>query len=75
MIGSPPLRSPLSYPARFAYTFLAWLPNSLLGAGISLARAPLYPFYVGAASANGTDAGYDQQLAGLIMWVPATSCS
>jgi cytochrome c oxidase assembly factor CtaG len=70
VIGAPPLPSPLSYPARFAYTFLAWLPNSLLGAGISLARAPLYPDYVGAAHAHGTDPAFDQQLAGLIMWIP-----
>ena len=70
VIGAPPLPSPLSLPARFAYTFLAWLPNSLLGAGISLARAPLYATYVSAAAVNHTDAGYDQQLAGLIMWIP-----
>jgi putative membrane protein len=70
VIGSPPLPSPLNYPARLAYTFLAWMPNSLLGAGISLARAPLYPDYVATAQINGTDAAADQQLAGLIMWVP-----
>jgi cytochrome c oxidase assembly factor CtaG len=70
VIGAPPLRSPLSYPARFAYTFLAWLPNSFLGAGISLSRGPLYPLYVDAAHTNGSDAAFDQQLAGLIMWIP-----
>jgi putative membrane protein len=70
VIGAPPLPSPLSYPARFAYTFMAWLPNSLLGAGISLSRGPLYPLYVEAAQANGNDAAFDQQLAGLIMWIP-----
>jgi cytochrome c oxidase assembly factor CtaG len=70
VIGAPPLHSALGYPARLAYTFLAWLPNSFLGAGISLSRGPLYPFYVRAAMANGTDASVDQQLAGLIMWVP-----
>ena len=43
VIGSPPLPSPLGYPARMAYTFLAWLPNSFLGAGITLSRGPLYP--------------------------------
>jgi len=55
---------------RIGYTFLAWLPSSLLGAGISLARAPLYQFYVQAAPSTGSDPGFDQQLAGLIMWVP-----
>jgi putative membrane protein len=70
VIGAPPLPSPLSYPARLAYGFLAWLPNSFLGAGITLARAPLYAHYVAAAQRHGTDAVLDQQLAGLIMWIP-----
>jgi cytochrome c oxidase assembly factor CtaG len=70
VIGAPPLPSPLSYPIRIGYTFLAWLPNSLLGAGIALSGGPLYPFYVHAAAVTGVDPGFDQQLAGLIMWVP-----
>jgi putative membrane protein len=70
VIGSPPLPSPLGYPARMAYTFLAWMPNSFLGAGITLSRGPLYPFYVSSAQLTGTDPLVDQQLAGLIMWVP-----
>jgi putative membrane protein len=67
VVGAPPLRSPLRYPTRLAYTFLAWLPNSILGAGITLAHGVLYPFY---ASVNQGDPLSDQQLAGLIMWVP-----
>ena len=43
VIGSPPLPSPLGYPARMAYTFLAWMPNSLLGAGITLSRGAAVP--------------------------------
>jgi putative membrane protein len=70
VIGSPPLPSRLGYPARLAYTFLAWLPNSILGAGITFSRAPLYAYYVTAAQHNGSDPAADQQLAGLIMWVP-----
>lgn len=70
VIGAPPLPSPLGYPARLAYTFMAWLPSTMLGAGISLARAPLYPFYATSAQLTGVDATFDQQLAGLIMWVP-----
>jgi cytochrome c oxidase assembly factor CtaG len=70
VIGAPPMRSPLSFPTRLAYTFLAWLPNSVLGAGITLSRAPLYPYYVGSGRVNGFDPLFDQQLAGLIMWVP-----
>ena len=70
VIGAPPLPSPLSFPMRLGYTFLAWLPNSLLGAGISLSRAPLYPFYLDSSQLTGADPSFDQQLAGLIMWIP-----
>ncbi|HEY3057457.1 MAG TPA: cytochrome c oxidase assembly protein [Chloroflexota bacterium] len=70
VIGAAPLRTPLGYPARMAYTFLGWMPNTLLGAGISLSRDPLYPTYINAAHTYGVDAAADQQLAGLIMWVP-----
>jgi cytochrome c oxidase assembly factor CtaG len=70
VIGAAPLRSRIGYPARMAYVFLGWMPNTLLGAGISLSRAPLYPVYVEAAQVHGIDPGFDQQLAGLIMWVP-----
>jgi len=70
VVGAPPLASPLSYPARLIYTFLGWLPNSILGAGLTLARAPLYPHYVATAASTGVDPLFDQQLAGLIMWVP-----
>jgi cytochrome c oxidase assembly factor CtaG len=70
VIGAAPLRSALSYPARMLYTFLAWIPNSVLGAGITLSPALLYSFYVGPAQQLGIDPHTDQQLAGLIMWVP-----
>ena len=70
VIGAPPLPSPLRYPARLGYTFFGWLPNSILGAGINLSRAPLYPYYVNTAQNTGVDPLFDQQLAGLIMWVP-----
>jgi putative membrane protein len=60
VIGAAPLGSPLSYPARLVYTFTAWLPNSILGAGITSSRGQLYPSYSLA----------DQEIAGLIMWVP-----
>lgn len=45
------------------------LHNGLLGALLTFAKAPLYRSHV--ASAWGLTALEDQQLAGLIMWVPA----
>ena len=71
VIGSPPLPSPLGYPARMAYTFLAWLPNSLLGAGITLvARRRCTRTTSRPARPTASTPLYDQQLAGLIMWMP-----
>ena len=70
VIGAPPLHSALNFPARMAYVFLAWMPNSLLGAGLTLSRGVLYPHYLQTAQTYGIDAAVDQQLAGLIMWVP-----
>ena len=70
VIGAPPVPSPLPYPMRILYAFVAWIPNSLLGAGIALAPALLFPLYQESARTLGIDPLADQQLAGLIMWVP-----
>lgn len=43
----------------------------LLGALLTFSRRALYPVYVTRAPALGLDPLVDQQLAGLIMWVPA----
>lgn len=43
----------------------------LLGALLTFAGRPLYPVYVERAPALGLDVLADQQLAGLLMWVPA----
>lgn len=45
----------------------------LLGALITFARQPLYPPHFGVTEPFGLDALADQQLAGLIMWVPAVT--
>jgi putative membrane protein len=44
----------------------------LLGAVITFARAPLYDAHLGVTAPWGLSALQDQQLAGLIMWVPAS---
>jgi cytochrome c oxidase assembly factor CtaG len=70
VVGAAPLGSPLSYPARILYAFLAWIPNSILGAGIALSPSVLYSHYAERARLMGVDAQSDQVLAGLIMWIP-----
>jgi cytochrome c oxidase assembly factor CtaG len=70
VIGPAPLRTRLRYPARLLYVFLAWLPNSILGAGFTFAPAVLMSFYESRPRHWGADPLTDQQIAGLIMWVP-----
>jgi cytochrome c oxidase assembly factor CtaG len=73
VIGPAPLRSRLPYPARMLYVFVTWLPNSVLGAGFTFAPTPLMSFYEARPRHWGIDPLADQQLAGLIMWIPGDS--
>ena len=60
----------LGYGAAVLYVFATAIHSGGLGALITFAQAPLYPLYVHRAS-HGVDPLVDQQIAGLIMWVPA----
>jgi putative membrane protein len=62
----------LSYPARMAYLFACMVSSSILGAIFTFAPAIAFPFYGDAALAFGLAPLTDQQLAGLIMWVPGS---
>lgn len=55
---------------RILYVFATALQGSLLGALITLAGRPLYMSHLRSAPAWGLDPLTDQQIAGLIMWVP-----
>jgi putative membrane protein len=59
-----------SYPGQMLYLFLMGIPMSVVGAFITLASEPLYPFYVAAPRVWGLSPLADQQIGGLIMWVP-----
>lgn len=52
------------------YLFTAALASTLLGAAISLSARPWYSAHWGTTTAWGLTPLEDQQLAGLIMWVP-----
>jgi cytochrome c oxidase assembly factor CtaG len=54
-----------------AYLFLTALHTGFLGVLLSIAPRPLFPAQARLAAAYGADPVSDQQLAGLIMWVPA----
>jgi putative membrane protein len=59
-----------SYPGQMLYLFLLGIPMSVVGALITLAHAPLYPFYAAAPRVFGLTPLADQEIGGLIMWVP-----
>ncbi|OZM77197.1 cytochrome c oxidase assembly protein [Pseudonocardia sp. MH-G8] len=64
-----PSRRRLSPPLGALYLATAMLPMAALGAILTFAPEPLYPAH--ATGHAGADALTDQQLAGLIMWIPA----
>jgi putative membrane protein len=55
---------------RVLYVFAMGLQGAILGALLTFSTVPLYASHVAAAAAWGFSALEDQQLAGLIMWVP-----
>ncbi len=59
------------YGAAVLYLFTTALHSSLLGALLTFARTVWYPVYSGATQSWGLTPLEDQQLGGLIMWVPA----
>ena len=59
------------YGAAVVYVFTTVVHTGLLGAMITLSPIPLYQVYFGPAAARGIDPLADQQLAGLLMWIPA----
>jgi putative membrane protein len=64
-------RARLSYGAAVAYIFTTALHTSVLGALLTFSSRLWYPIYDGRTLQWGLTALEDQQLGGLIMWVPA----
>ena len=62
---------PLSIGGQVLYLFLSGMPSVLLGAGLTFSP-PLYAPYIAAPRIWGISAATDQQLGGLIMWVPVS---
>jgi putative membrane protein len=63
----------LGYGAAVLYLFTTAVHSGLLGAFITLAGVVWYPEYLGTTQPWGLTPLEDQQLGGLIMWVPACS--
>jgi cytochrome c oxidase assembly factor CtaG len=69
LLSNSPDLPRLSIGGQIFYLFLGGMPCVLLGAGLTFAP-PLYAPYIAAPRAWGLSAATDQQLGGLIMWVP-----
>ena len=61
----------MGYGAAVLYVFTTSIHSGALGALITLAGSVWYPSYIGATSSWGLTPLEDQQLGGLIMWIPA----
>jgi cytochrome c oxidase assembly factor CtaG len=74
VVLDPGPRRRLGLGATCGFVFAAMLTNIWLAAGLSFSTTPLYAAYRAAGVGAGGGAGAalaDQQLAGVIMWVPA----
>lgn len=60
----------LAYPGQMLYSFLMSLPMSIVAIYITMADHVLYPAYSSAPRIWGISPLQDQQIGGLIMWIP-----
>ena len=61
----------LGFGAAVLYVFTTSLHSGLLGALLTFSRSVWYPSYIGLTNSWGLTPLDDQQLGGLIMWIPA----
>jgi putative membrane protein len=59
------------YGAAVFYVFTTVVHTGVLGAAVTFAGVPLYPVYAAPAARRGIDLLADQEIAGLLMWIPA----
>lgn len=71
VVGPLPELIRISPPMKMLYVFAYGIPMSIVAALIALTGDVLYPFYAEAPRVTGLSPLEDQQLGGLIMWVPA----
>ena len=64
-------RGPMGYGAGVLYLFTTSIHSGALGALLTIAGSVWYPSYIGLTASWGLTPLEDQQLGGLIMWIPA----
>ena len=72
VIDPVPLRPNLSYLARVPFVFLTTVPVFILGAFLTYSPRPWYQFYDGLTQAYGLTPLEDQEIGGVIMWIPGS---
>jgi cytochrome c oxidase assembly factor CtaG len=70
LVIQPTGRRRLDYGAGILFIFTTALHSGALGALLTFARTPLYPIYTASVAGWNLSLLEDQQLAGLIMWIP-----
>lgn len=75
VIDPKPHRSKLHYGLRVLYLGLIVIPNTLLGAAITFSNDVLYSGYAEVTQPFGLSLMTDQQLGGLLLWVPGDMMS
>jgi putative membrane protein len=72
IIDPLPLRPNLAYLARVPYIFLTVVPAFALGAFLTFATSPWFDHYAETTARYGLTRLDDQQLGGVIMWIPGS---
>lgn len=70
--AAPRFNKRLGWPARFGLALAAIPPNMMLGVILSFAARPIYTYYESVPRLWGIDILTDQQIGGVIMWVPGS---
>jgi putative membrane protein len=70
--AGPRVHKQMSLTGRIAFSLSAVPPNMLLGIVLSFANEPYYSHYLAVPRLWGLDVLSDQQLGGVIMWVPGS---
>jgi putative membrane protein len=72
VVDPHPLKPNLPYLVRVPYVFITMIPNFTLAAFLTFAQSAWYPTYAESVLRHGFTAIEDQQLGGVVMWIPGS---